>query len=60
MNLQVPLPDFVFADIAKDKALFIIKHLFHDNSLNQFISGSNPGLLLRLENQLADLQMVKN
>lgn len=54
-SVEIPVPEFGFDEIAKEKAQFIIQQLLHHNSIFQFFSGSNPGLKGRLEAQILEL-----
>ncbi|SDS11260.1 hypothetical protein SAMN05216490_0563 [Mucilaginibacter mallensis] len=53
--IQIPLPDFSFDEIAKEKAKSIIQHVLHQSSLMQYFTGSNLGLKDRLEIQVSEL-----
>jgi len=47
--LKIPLPEFSFDGIAKEKAQYIIQQLLHSNAIFQYCVGTNNGLDNRLE-----------
>lgn len=53
--IELPLPDFSFDEIAKEKAQFIIRHILHNNSLMQYFTGSNNGLENRMQIEISKL-----
>jgi len=53
--IKVPVPEFGFDEIAKEKAQFIIHHILHNNSLFQYFNGSNPGLESRIQLEISKL-----
>jgi len=54
--IQMPLPEFGFDEIAKEKAEFIIKHIFHHSALLQYFTGGNIGMDSRLKTEILNLE----
>jgi hypothetical protein len=54
-SIEIPLPEFGFDEIAKEKAQFIIRHILHNSSLMQYFLGGNRGLEDRLKIEISNL-----
>ena len=54
-SVEIPLPEFGFDEIGKEKAQFIIQQILHQNALMQYFLGGNPGLEPRLRSAISDL-----